>query len=71
MDKLWLSLAKLKLKMKLLLKLGIEVGDQLLFWVAGDLDGWSLKSKVILNSTQFKLKLKLELSLAKGILYPS
>ena len=26
--------------------------------------GWSDKTKVILNSTQFKLKLKLELSLA-------
>ena len=27
--------------------------------------GWSDKTKVILNSTQFKFKLKLELSLAK------
>ena len=31
------------------------------WWVGG---GWSDKTKVILNSTQFKLKLKLVLSLA-------
>ena len=61
------SWAKLKLKMEL--KLGVEVldevGVQLLYRVGGE---WSDKTKVILNSTQFKFKLKLksklELSLA-------
>ena len=38
--------------MMLLLKLALEVGGQLIFWVGG----WSDKTKVILNSTQFKFK---------------
>ena len=55
------------------MKLEVEVDDeveiQLLVRcvVVGWVDGWSDKTKVILNSTQFKFKfkLKLELSLAK------
>ena len=50
--------------MMLLLKLALEVGGQLIFWVGG----WSDKTKVILNSTQFKLKLELSLAkMSKGI----
>ena len=42
------------------LKLLVRVGGG--WWMVGG--WWSDKTKVILNSTQFKLKLKLELSLA-------
>ena len=36
----------------------IEIGAELLFQAGGWVDGRSDKMKVILNSTQFKLKLK-------------
>ena len=49
------------------MKSGVEdvvgIGVQLIVRVGGWMDGWSDKTKVILNSTQCKLKLKFEFGL--------
>ena len=51
------------------MKLGVEVDDEIgvkLLFPDG-VGGWSDKTKVILNSTQFKFKLKLKLELSLAI----